>query len=65
MEIRVATNSLIEMIEKEILDPKQVVLMCLKWMSEDEVKEMCKANELDLDPYNDDDYPFMSESEDI
>ena len=48
-----------------ILNPRDVVLMCLKWMSEDEVKEMCKANEIDLDPRNDDDYPFMCESEDI
>jgi hypothetical protein len=37
------------MIDEGLLDPKQVVLMCLKWMSEDEVKEMCQANELDLD----------------
>ncbi len=63
--VRETTNRVLEMIEEGLLDPKQVVLMCLKWMSEDEVKEMCKANEIDLDPRNDDDYPFMSESEDI
>jgi hypothetical protein len=62
---REATNKILEMIDESVLDPKQVVLMCLKWMSEDEVKKMCKANELDLEHYNDDDYPFMSESEDI
>lgn len=62
---REATNKILEMIDESVLDPKQVVLMCLKWMSEDEVKKMCKANEIDLEYYNDDDYPFMSESEDI
>ena len=65
MDVRKATNKILEMIDEHVLDPKDVVMMCLKWMSEDEVKEMCEANELDLDPYNDDDYPFMSESEDI
>lgn len=48
-DIRVTTNKVLEMIDEGLLDPKQVVLMCLKWMSEEEVKEMCKANELDLD----------------
>ena len=62
---RKSTNRLLEMVENELLDPKQVVLMCLKWMSEDEVTQMCKANEIDLEDHNDDDYPFMSESEDI
>lgn len=48
-DIRKTTNKVLEMIDEGLLDPKQVVLMCLKWMSEEEVKEMCKANELDLD----------------
>lgn len=63
--VREATNKVLEMVDNGILNPRDVVLMCLKWMSEDEVKEMCKANEIDLDPRNDDDYPFMCESEDI
>ena len=45
---REATNKLLELIENYALDPRQVVLMCLKWMSEDDVKAMCKANEIDL-----------------
>ncbi len=63
--VREATNKILEMIDEGLLEPKDIVMMCLKWMSEDEVKEMCKANEVDLDPRNDDDYPFMSASEDI
>ncbi len=46
---RQATDKVLEMIEAGLLDPKDVVLMCLKWMSEDSVKEMCEANEIDLD----------------
>lgn len=48
-ETRKTTNKILEMIDQSILDPKDVVLMCLKWMSEDEVTEMVKANELDLE----------------
>lgn len=48
-ETRKTTNKILEMIDQSILDPKNVVLMCLKWMSEDEVTEMAKANELDLE----------------
>lgn len=45
-EARKATNKILEMIDECVLDPKDVVMMCLKWMSEDEVEEMAKANEL-------------------
>ena len=45
---REATNKLLEMIDNYAIDPRQVVLMCLKWMSEDDVKEMCAANEINL-----------------
>lgn len=48
-ETRKTTNKILEMIDQSVLDPKDVVLMCLKWMSEDEVTEMAKANELDLE----------------
>ena len=45
---RSATNRLLELVEDYSLDPMEVVLMCVKWMSDDDVKEMCKANEVDL-----------------
>ena len=44
--VRETTNKVLEMIEEELLDPVEVVRMCLKWMSEDDVKEMCNANEV-------------------
>lgn len=46
MNTREVTNKLIEMIEEQLIDPNDVVMMCLKWMSEDDVKEMLKANEI-------------------
>ena len=49
MATREATNKILEMIDECVLDPKDIVMMCLKWMSEDDVKEMCKANEIDLE----------------
>jgi hypothetical protein len=46
MVVRKATNKILEMIDACVLDPKDVVMMCLKWMSEDDVAAMAEANEL-------------------
>ena len=55
MATREVTNKILEMIDTCGLDAKDVALMCLKWMSEDEVKEMCEANEIYFDEDEDDD----------
>ena len=61
---REATNKLLEMIEEELIDPKDVAMMCLKWMSEDDVKAMCAANEIDLEEIEiDEEYHDYSEDE--
>ena len=44
--VREATNKLLEMIDEQLIDPKDVVMMCLKYMSEDDVKAMCEINEV-------------------
>ena len=44
--VRETTNKLLEMIEEDLIDPKEVVMMCLKWMSEEEVTQMCKENDV-------------------
>ena len=44
---RKASNKFIEMVEEGLLDPVEAVRMCVKWMSEDDVAEMMKANELE------------------
>ncbi len=51
--VRGATNKVLEMIDEGLLDPKDMVMMCLKWMSEDDVKEMCEANEINLEDTED------------
>ena len=45
--MRKATNKFLEMVEERLLDPVEAVRMCVKWMSEDDVAEMMKANELE------------------
>lgn len=53
METRKATNKLLELIDDGIISAEDVVTMCLKWMSEDDVEDMCKANEIFLDEATD------------
>ena len=48
-ETRKATNKLIEMVDAGLLDKRDVIVMALNWMSEDDVKAMCEANEINLD----------------
>lgn len=43
--MRNATNKLLELIEEGVLTNDQVVMACVKFMSEDDVAEMCEANE--------------------
>jgi hypothetical protein len=43
---RETTNKLLDLIEEGILDRDIVILACVNYMSEDEVKAMCHANEL-------------------
>lgn len=38
--------SLLELIDQGMLDPIAAVHMCVQYMSEDEVKDMCRANDL-------------------
>ena len=46
MENRKTSTRLLEMVEDHIIRPYDAVYMCLKWMGEDEVEAMCKANEI-------------------
>ena len=42
---RETTNRLLEMVDDGILDARTLALACLKYMSEDDVEDMAKANE--------------------
>ena len=39
------TNLLLQMIEEGLLDKDNVILACVKYMSEDDVKDMMHCNE--------------------
>ena len=39
------TNKLLEMVEEGILDRDNVIMACVKYMSEDDVKDMMHTNE--------------------
>ena len=39
------TNKLLEMIDDGLIDPEIVMTACLKYMSEDDVKDMMECNE--------------------
>ena len=39
------TNKLLEMVEDGLLDRDSVIMACVKYMSEDEVKDMIECNE--------------------
>lgn len=43
---RKASNKLLEMIEEGTLDRDTVILACLKYMSEDDVLDMMRSNEM-------------------
>jgi hypothetical protein len=36
----------IEFVEQGLVEPMTMIIMCLKWMSEDDAEEMLDANEL-------------------
>jgi len=47
------TNKLLEMLEEGLLDKDYVILACVKYMSEDDVKDMMHANEMLYDEEDD------------
>jgi hypothetical protein len=42
---REITNKLLEMVDEGLLNARTLALACLKYMSEDEVEDMARANE--------------------
>jgi hypothetical protein len=46
MVTRKTTNKLLELIDDGMISARDVVTMCLKWMSEDDVADMCRANDV-------------------
>jgi len=45
INVREDTNKLLEMVENEVLSKDQVIMACVKYMSESDVADMCHINE--------------------
>ena len=45
VNVRQATEKVLEMVEEGILDKDTVIMSCLKYMSEDDVADMAQMNE--------------------
>jgi hypothetical protein len=55
MACRQYTNLLLEQIEEGLHDKDTIIKMCLMWMSESDVEEMLRANDLIEEEEEDDD----------
>ena len=53
-DVREYTCRLIDLMEDGMIDPHVVAEMALSWMSEDDVKAMCLANDLCQDDEDED-----------
>ena len=42
---RESTNKLLEYVEEGLLDKDTIIMACVKYMSEDDVADMCHVNE--------------------
>lgn len=62
---RKATNALLDMVKSGMLDQHTVIIACLKYMSEDDVADMCHANDfLPEEEDNEDEEDYEDESSD-
>ena len=55
MSVRETTNQILQDVEDGIIDPVYALTCALKYMSEDEVKDMEECNELIPPEYDEDD----------
>lgn len=53
MDVRKTTSRILEMAEEGMISWQTLAECALRWMSEDDVAEMCKANELLIDEEED------------
>lgn len=47
------TTMIYDMLDQGLIDADSVVDMCLRWMSEHDVKTMCRSNDLLLERHED------------
>ena len=53
------TNKILEAVAEGLLDKDMVIMACLKYMSEQQVKDMAEANEFFMDEEEDEDEDLM------
>lgn len=53
-KVREATEKLLKMVEEGLLDRDTVIMACVKYMSEDDVADMCHINEFFYDEDDED-----------
>ncbi len=58
MNVRKATCRALELADEGIISWQTLAEAALRWMSEDDVKAMCEANEIDLDLDNEDEAEY-------
>jgi len=56
VNVRQATDKILEMVEEGILDKDTVIMACLKYMSEDDVADMAHCNEFFLEDEEDEEF---------
>lgn len=60
------TNKLLDMLEEGLLDTDTVIMACLKYMSEDEVRDMMEANEfLEHEEEDEDEEGFSRDNDEV
>lgn len=57
------TNKLLEMVDEGLLNKDTVIMACVKYMSEDDVRDMMEANEFILEDEDDDEVDFDEEED--
>jgi enamine deaminase RidA (YjgF/YER057c/UK114 family) len=61
---RQATERLLEMVEEGLLDRDNVIMACVKYMSEDDVADMMHINEFFTTEEDEDETPADSDGDD-
>jgi hypothetical protein len=49
MSVREVTNKVLELAEAGVISWRDLTMMCLKWMPEDDVADMLRANDVTID----------------
>ena len=47
------TTMVLDIMDQGLIDAESVAEMCLRWMSEQDVKTMCRSNDLLIEQYED------------